>query len=1711
MKLLLVETQLSCERLEFPEKGIVEDPWEILTRAEAYKFLAGKPEILKESERRAAFYALLHRAKDTFPALLHEVESSTAPEAVVRSLLNYLDTVRLHQVEEKLLATVLDDHRRGELLALSDAYQLYLQELEKLDFVALLHGLRSGELLSENSLPAKILIYRPTQVSSLEVELWQVLAERVPLEVQLDEDFVCEHSPSRAYFKPLQDLAVQQKLLSARLPERIHLCNAVFDSNSAGPVSAEGIQLWEHAERRDEVRAVGRFLQGFSGQVQIVCPDLEPYRELLIKELAGLPYCLARGRALKSSAAYSLFLLFEQWVRQRSLRAAGAYFTHRLCKDRNDLRASIKRLELEGVDLDQRLEPEWVEKHLPGFLFLELQELEHIDSLPSFERCLALRTYFFAHRRPFGPEVTSREKALGAARAFRRLRQIWNEQVDELGFLQEFGVESGEVLRALRRALEGEYLSEEIRSERILVTEFLDIRAQTPDACIFLGMTQDDLEKRFSHQPSFFLDEYSARISGLEQGLYRVYALLRGAWCHIEHVILSFPQMTELGESPPAHFLQDLYHFGAKHRLFSPKEATTEVGGVDSNIPRHQHRVAFLRSRGEGSFSEYDGVFPEPPEPPQSYSATELDILVDCPHRFFFYRMLGLEAPRSFSGKLSAEVGTVVHEVLERFLARRTSREIPLWEEDIDGQLEELRDLAQEVMSRSKLDWDATSRSQWLKEEVLLGLDDRDEHSDRGILKAWLVYERALQSAKPQRLELAFDGVEIANQVLLRGKIDRIDEGPTIIDYKTGYVPPLSGFSLQLRLYALAAEKLLGTEVVSAKYFDLSRRNRHDSERLSPTRGVLTERLALGKKGARYVVDPGARAERLSEAVEVVEASHEKVQAGAFHQVLETEACPYCDFRSICGRNEALLEAKLDGEDFFPLQQQAVQPKSLLTRLEKPLYPLSEEQQAAVFADGPLQTVRAAAGSGKTHVLVSKIVELLRQGVPASSIVAVTFTEKAASEMEARLDRRLRELLFFREGLEDEQWERLREARYRLSEMSLGTIHSFCRRILNSQSRLELMGAGEQVKLIEQVIERQLNYAGSSAVKLLYREGYSPLMLRRFLRQVLSQTDWGDEAPLVAETKMFLDTKRKELAAYLETWSLGCRAWLEGAKLTDNQQRHFEAVLELAQSPENLRKLRDYLEAESGSQKRKSKSNPVNYWKELRDELSKYGVLTLDAGMERHSRRLVQALREVSELVRTELRAMKSEEGLISFDDILTLTDQALESEALRKRVSERFSHLFVDEFQDTNRLQWDILKRSVSTQIVIVGDLQQAIYGFRGGDIEVFSGLLAEQKDVLELKDNYRSSGAVIDFVNGFFSQLFSLDDGISFQAMQAKSKGRGAVELIEVEKSELSRREQEAASVADYLEEHLGDEQVAVLGRSSRHLELIAEALGARGIPFSMSHSSSFWDLPEILQFEHLLRYLADEGDAIALCGVLRSALFGFSDVELFEFFRGSRELALLTRWRELAACMPVRSFLGLVCEEMGLHHAYKEAGHGEAFLNIERLVERIEGSGVEQALDWFAAQRLEVAPTANEALAPVILTTVHAAKGLEFPTVLLPFLEGSGFSEHELFSAPLGGSKQLALRVRDPRQDFKRIKPPSAVLLEEAEQRRRAEEERRLFYVACTRAEQKLVLFVQQIERKRKRLEQLAEDEKLAFLRSCDAPAYWLAAFDINEISD
>ena len=518
----------------------------------------------------------------------------------------------------------------------------------------------------------------------------------------------------------------------------------------------------------------------------------------------------------------------------------------------------------------------------------------------------------------------------------------------------------------------------------------------------------------------------------------------------------------------------------------------------------------------------------------------------------------------------------------------------------------------------------------------------------------------------------------------------------------------------------------------------------------------------------------------------------------------------------------------------------------------------------------------------------------------------------------------------------------------------------------------------------------------------------------------------------------------------------------------------------------------------------------------------------------------------------------KSQARQLDFNDLqIKVRDLLQREESIREQLAQRYPYIMVDEYQDTDQLQYEILRPLISDfksgNLAIVGDQNQSIYRFRGADVRVYDqtrkeiteyqstlgkefaweGTILEASDLekhgdLQLPENFRLLRNLVGFVNLVFRSLMKGRNEFEVK-YQPLIQGRttdsfGDIEMLIGSKIQIDGDSQPLIDANDLITKRIrhlvgtgetiwedeGDGEkprpirygdIAILIRSRTRLPEIESALLKAKIPYRITGGIGFYQRQEIYDIGNYLEFLIDPTSDVALAGVLRAPFFGVSDVELYEIAQHSSSepfwekvqdyvtqtdqpstaplgyaVQILRNHLEICHRIPPSELIRKLVNDTGMVGVLPVGQSGEQrWANYEKLLgiaRELERLGFTDLHDFLERLNLLIEEEEREGQATTQLTadavqimTIHAAKGLEFPVVILPNLDrrAARYDQEPFIDDLLG----IGFRPANPAKNYEQGDPGATQLMRERARDKRAAEEQRLFYVATTRARDRLIL--------------------------------------------
>jgi ATP-dependent exoDNAse (exonuclease V) beta subunit len=802
--------------------------------------------------------------------------------------------------------------------------------------------------------------------------------------------------------------------------------------------------------------------------------------------------------------------------------------------------------------------------------------------------------------------------------------------------------------------------------------------------------------------------------------------------------------------------------------------------------------------------------------------------------------------------------------------------------------------------------------------------------------------------------------------------------------------------------------------------------------------------------------------------------------------------------------------------------------------------------------------VEAGAGTGKTSALVARFVALVQRGASLTQIAAITFTEAAAAELRERV----REALGAAATSGEPGADRCADALAHFDDTTISTLHAFAQRVLAEfpveaglppgfevldEIQASIDFAERWARFLDRLyadpgVERALTVLGSLGFRMYRLETLAQLIHDDWDRLVDASLPAPRAVPAVDVAPIL--TALDVAVAFAPACCVPGDLLLEHL---EGDVAEFRGRLAAAGDDEAA-----VLEVIAERPPIAVKKGRQNHWPDKPAVVAALATAeaAIESAIEALSGPAVELLlRAASEFVRMSVDERRRA-GRLEFHDLLVLArDLVRDDRAVRRALHDRYHHLLLDEFQDTDPLQIELAVLIASDdpaagtkhwsdctipsgRLFLVGDPKQSIYRFRRADIELYHQVRNAFGTRLTLSTNFRSRPGVIEFVNSVFAALLGTGDPLGVQAAYdalAPSRDGATTNPITIVGGEHPKdtdlaalRRLEAHELAALIHRVRAEgwpvarpgadgveyteparyADIAVLLPTRATLSYLEQALDEAGIPARIESQSLVYATAEVQELLAVLTAIDDPADEIAIVAALRAPAFACRDDKLAEFraaggkwdYRADVPPQLPPTHPVVMAMHALRALHDqrwwdtvsetverVIHERRLMELAVARARPRDHWRRIRFVADAarafVDGGGTSLRgfVTWLARQVAEEA-RAVEVVVPepdddaVRILTVHGAKGLEFPVVVLA---GLGVADRNVPPVVLwdqDGCPQVQIGPKErPRYPAFRYRTAGYEALSSHEQRAAEAEQIRLLYVAATRARDHLIMSI------------------------------------------
>ncbi|MFN8370839.1 MAG: UvrD-helicase domain-containing protein [Bacteriovoracaceae bacterium] len=748
--------------------------------------------------------------------------------------------------------------------------------------------------------------------------------------------------------------------------------------------------------------------------------------------------------------------------------------------------------------------------------------------------------------------------------------------------------------------------------------------------------------------------------------------------------------------------------------------------------------------------------------------------------------------------------------------------------------------------------------------------------------------------------------------------------------------------------------------------------------------------------------------------------------------------------------------------------------------MQKPDLVYNSEQEVAIFHEGSV-LLDAGAGAGKTFVIVEHLIYLFRKIIKSyrvdpkldfdflvsdklSSIVVMTFTIKATREISVRIKKRIHKEVEVA-NTDKNLWQIIEN---NIASLKINTIHGICLTVLkefghyNFKIESQLVLNDKVNRLIDQWYVERPDYVD----KFSY---LNYAIIKSIVTTIFNDPDLRTNFSKVSTKPVTFDLILKRLIKILNFKYLFSTIPNLDNYSSFQKTKWYQLILEFQKTQDPFTFCLNISRLPPVSKTDSELSEIVSFFEEFkifRDHCRNLNEIKINFdSTQKEYERLKSIVLSIYQYVEANYLVNDG----ISFSDLEYYALKLLNDKTILEKVVEKYSYFIVDEFQDTSQIQFSILKKLINNdfkKLFCVGDLKQAIYGFRGGEIDVFNECASLITHQYKLLNNYRSDFDIVNFNNAFFETVFQHKninrELIQFtpqQTVQIESNIKDSVFKIipknseTIESTDIDLDEVEATLIFNYLRE-ANLNNVAILYKVLSPSHHLIEKLFKSSLLSSIQIKIPLSEDWIVGIFKLLLTYkLAESKRAFhqfMLDKYLQLFNIKFSHDRLFE---------LLEKFNKDVHYLSVFNAFLLFIKSLNISFSTFKSSFSQleniclmAVNRIEKILKILESN-----LDFSSSYELEL-----NGGKVIYLMTTHASKGLEFEHVLVAGIYSNFRGK---YSSVYIGENLEAVTYKSEILKNETVKTPLKYLDELVEKLKDKSEADRLLYVACTRAKKSL----------------------------------------------
>ena len=728
----------------------------------------------------------------------------------------------------------------------------------------------------------------------------------------------------------------------------------------------------------------------------------------------------------------------------------------------------------------------------------------------------------------------------------------------------------------------------------------------------------------------------------------------------------------------------------------------------------------------------------------------------------------------------------------------------------------------------------------------------------------------------------------------------------------------------------------------------------------------------------------------------------------------------------------------------------------------------------------------ASAGTGKTFSLVCEVIKRVKDGESLEEMLILTFTEKAAGEIKERIYTEISRIIEEEKDLKLKK--RLHSELLKVEYSYIGTFHSIFLRILKKypdRSKIDRNTKIFQDSMLRQFILKEFeNWIENDFYKnrqiwdrIGSFSGYN--LFDMFYTLYTNRTKINKREIDLKPKEKNIENLKSELKSALETLFERYGELLTRIKQIGYSEKIFNNdpfLLKESVEEEEIFKIKPktdrgfIFKGKRGGDKKSKEFFQKNiqpyldeYFFDLDGKVFDLSASLYEKQLDFNSDLILDRFFKFLE----HIQERKKIEGIIDFDDILIKMDNLLDEQKIRKELQKKFRSIFIDEFQDTDRIQISILKKISDNNLSVFGDPKQCIYQWRAADLESYFQFVDGFRKVV-LENNYRSSPEIVNFLNKIFTSgkiLKHISEEYRKPVKPVK-EDKGEVKIKDISDTGIDQTEYIPALVKQ-ISKNYSYNRIMILVRKNSLLKKVVESLQKNNIPVKFYGTGNLFETEEVRTVVNILKFIDNPENPVNLLKILKSPVIMEDEKSIYKNKTDLKAyknpvLSLFTDLSKRKFSISPDVIIEKIYNQTDIIPIFSSFKDGKTkiknLLYLKEIIFRLSRENYNLSDIILYAETVEEKIPESDDDNSVEVLTIHRAKGLQKEVVILPFFDKDPYRiiHRDLYY------KEGELII-----NFKNAKSKKFLSQEEDLRTEDMNELERLLYVALTRAVERIYL--------------------------------------------